>query len=827
MPFGLVGGRCTGGVMGQVAHWGYRQGDGGAAPGPPASAARAVPAVILDGLALWGAGYAALAVLTRSLLLAMGYRPGVVPLMLAAGGQCLLAAVLAFRTRRAAAGLGLLVVVLGLASLRPQVRVWLADGLDLVREGLDALAQWASGTPPVVAPDLAWAAAILAPFLVAVAVLGFCARRRDPFWPLAAGAVIPILEWFSFFDRGLDYLAAYLVLSAAWLAAWRVTGIRAPAAGLSEGVTRARTTVWVAVLVLIALVPARGLSPYPVISPGRVSDWFVETIPGLSRLRGGGVQRAGFNPDARRLGGPVVPGRSVAMQVRINSAEVRPPAALGPRVPERLYLRGTVQDRYTGHGWEKSELPRFSFLFPAGGTPWLAGLGEDRSTYFLDVELQVRHRDLPYAYLFAPWIPVEVKYEGTVLTTVDREITVARRPREYAVRARVPLHTAAELRALTAVEAERWAPYLQLPPSLPPRVAEEARRVAAGASGPYEQACRLEEYLRQAYSYDPGVRLPRRDADFVADFLFDLKRGYCVHHSTAMAVMLRTLGVPARWVQGFVVDLRTGAWMDVPQASAHAWVEAFIPGAGWVTFDPTPRYPVPQREYAPAPEGGGAGAPAPGRPGGRPLPHPGRLEAEQGLEGGTGEAAPGHPRREPGFPRTSLAAVTLVLAVAIPGGRALCRVVRLRGASRRGAGESVPAFVLRQYGLAEHLLGLVGLHRAPWMTPREFLREFGARAMEGTPSTGEQVVAALAGLTARAEEAAFSPRGAAALSAGAAGTIFDEREAAREAGLVAEWVRRRMGRWRWLKWLALGPPLSRELGRYPSLHSAARPSSAA
>lgn len=792
---------------------------------------------VVEALVLWGLGYAALLVLTRSLLLAMDYDYGLVPVMLAAAAQCGAAAALAFRTRRAGIGLGFLVALLTLGSTRPEVRALLARWVTWAEGGLAALAEWARGTPPTLTADLAWAGAILAPLAVATLVLGFCARGRDPFWPVVAGALIPILEWFSFFDPGLDFLAAYLVLGGAWLAAWRAEagGAKVPGApaawrapvgaagvpgtaasgvgpadtpyGLSERLTAFRAALWVALLTAVVLVPARGLPPYPSVSPGRVADWLVETIPGLGRLRGGAsAQTVGFNPDARHLGGPVVPGSGVAMRVRITRAEVRP-GPVRPQAPQRLYLRGTVRDRYTGRGWE-SRPGRFTFPQEAGATRWLMRLGEGRHTCWLDVELEVRPRDLPYLYLFAPWIPVEVEQEGTTLSTVDCEIAADRRPREYTVRARVPLRAPSELNLFLPLDLHRWAPYLELPPDLPPEVEQEARRVTAGAQTPYERACRVEEYLRTTYPYDPNVRCPSPREDFVADFLFDLRRGYCVHHSTAMAVMLRTLAIPTRWVQGFVVDLRTGTWMDVPQPSAHAWVEVLIPGCGWVTFDPTPRYPVPEREFtaAPRPEGGVVSSVPPA---GRTGPYPGRLQPqpEPDKPGGEGGYLP--PQRGRGFPWQIPAAILVTVGAAVPGGRCLYRLAWLRRSRRPRAGESLAAFVLRQYWLTEHLLALAGLARPPWLTPREFLRAFDTPPA-GLPhpreevrralatGAGEEVRRALAALTASVEEAAFSPR---------AGTVPAAASAARDAQVVATWVRRCLGPWRWLRWLALGPPL--------------------
>ncbi|MDI6894790.1 MAG: transglutaminase domain-containing protein [Bacillota bacterium] len=762
---------------------------------------------LADALVLGVVGYAALVALTRSLLQAMDYQYHGALVMLVAAGQCLVAVALAFWSRQTAIGLGALVAVLALESARPEVRAWLARGWAWAEGGLAALLEWGRGTPPVLTADLAWAGAILAPLGVATLVLASCARRRDPFWPLVAGGLVPLLEWFSFFDRGLDYLGLYLVLAMAWLAAWRnatAAGRERGAAGgegpasppppasprrpapplrpnLSESLTGLRAAAWVALLTALILVPARGLPSYPTVSPGRVVDWFLDTIPGLGRLRGGlATGPVGFNPDAGNLGGPVSAGTGVAMEVLISRAEVRPGPVL-PYAPHQLYLRGTVEHVYTGRGWRTRP---HRFAFPTGPLQlrWWQRLGEQLSPFWLDVQMEVRARDFRYPYLFSPWIPVEVEQSGETLATGDIEVTSSRRVDSYIVRARVPLHALDELYQRGEVDPDRWRMYLELPPSVPPEVEELARRVTAPAGSIYEKALALEQYLRRNYPYDTGAPRPARGEDFVADFLFDLRRGYCVHHSTAMAVMLRSLGIPTRWVQGFVVDLESGTWIEVPDAAAHAWVEVFIPGCGWVTFDPTPRYGVPTREYVPAPVSPGPGAGVPGRAGPGPGGFPGR--PEPALE------EPGAASPSPELPRPAglpWVAVTAVVALGGAGGRILYRQASLHRQQRLRAGESVGAFVLRQYRLVEQCLALLGLVRRSGQTPREFLRESG-------PHMEESVRSALARLTAAVEEAAFAPPGT-------------TPPRSWEATAVTDWVRRRMGRWRWIRWLALGPPL--------------------
>jgi len=130
--------------------------------------------------------------------------------------------------------------------------------------------------------------------------------------------------------------------------------------------------------------------------------------------------------------------------------------------------------------------------------------------------------------------------------------------------------------------------YLQLP-QLDPRIPQMAAQISASAGNRYDKAVAIERYLKARYGYT--LQLPSSAvADPVANFLFERKQGHCEYFASSMAVMLRTLGIPARVVNGFrsaeFNDL-TGNYV-VRAKNAHAWVEAYFPGYGWVTFDPTP-----------------------------------------------------------------------------------------------------------------------------------------------------------------------------------------------------------------------------------------------
>ncbi len=130
--------------------------------------------------------------------------------------------------------------------------------------------------------------------------------------------------------------------------------------------------------------------------------------------------------------------------------------------------------------------------------------------------------------------------------------------------------------------------YLKLPP-LDIRIPKLAEDITAAAPSNYEKAAALEQYLSTHFAYT--LELPRSvPQDPVANFLFERKRGHCEYFASSMAVMLRSLRIPSRMVTGF----RGGEYNDltgqyvVRASDAHSWVEAYFPGSGWISFDPTP-----------------------------------------------------------------------------------------------------------------------------------------------------------------------------------------------------------------------------------------------
>jgi protein-glutamine gamma-glutamyltransferase len=156
---------------------------------------------------------------------------------------------------------------------------------------------------------------------------------------------------------------------------------------------------------------------------------------------------------------------------------------------------------------------------------------------------------------------------------------------------------AAEMRTAGASYPPYLDPiYLRLPISLDARIPRLAHQIGDSADNNYDKAIALETYLLSHFKYT--LQLSRIvPHDPLAEFLFNRKQGHCEYFASSMAVMLRSLGIPARVVNGF----RTGEFNDltsqyvVRASNAHSWVEAFFPNYGWIAFDPTPGAATPLR----------------------------------------------------------------------------------------------------------------------------------------------------------------------------------------------------------------------------------------
>ena len=263
-------------------------------------------------------------------------------------------------------------------------------------------------------------------------------------------------------------------------------------------------------------------------------------------------------------------------------------AGLTPVELPRLRWRGITLDQFDGRGWTASRPER---RIVRASEPGVVRLGASRGTGRIltqEIFLEPIGTDVIFA---APRVlNVQLAAPGLLVDDTGglAVVTPAARIR-YTVESELepePARGVLAGRALDAVSRER---YLQLPP-LAARIPALARRLTAGSADGYEAARRLTDFLTREFRYSLTQALTPR-VDPLEDFLFVRRSGNCEYFATSLAVMLRAVGVPARVVNGF----QRGEWnpygeyFAVRLSDAHSWVEAWIDGAGWLTFDPSPR----------------------------------------------------------------------------------------------------------------------------------------------------------------------------------------------------------------------------------------------
>jgi transglutaminase-like putative cysteine protease len=300
--------------------------------------------------------------------------------------------------------------------------------------------------------------------------------------------------------------------------------------------------------------------------------------------------------------------QQIVMTVNTGELPALPTSALARDAP-RYYWRSTVYDDYVGAGWVTSTAAAQSYK---ANSPLLQGLLEGYRPLHLNVELKQPQGVLIWSgILSSADIPIRVHWrvrpvsnpfaDQTALLQAD-VFHVATTATEYKVDALLPSVTVEELRKTSTGYPEYIRNrYLKLPPELPARVHQLASDIVKGIDHPYEKAKAIESYLRTNYPYDLNIPMPPKNQDVADYFLFDLRKGYCDYYATAMVVLARSSGLPARFVSGYAsgtYDAPTAQYV-VRALDAHSWPEIYFPEIGWVEFEPTgsqPEIERPERE---------------------------------------------------------------------------------------------------------------------------------------------------------------------------------------------------------------------------------------
>ena len=262
--------------------------------------------------------------------------------------------------------------------------------------------------------------------------------------------------------------------------------------------------------------------------------------------------------------------------------------------PRGLKWRGGALAEFDGKRWS-NPAPLSQRLSAGAGHIDLVPRGFRQPGQYVNYDVELNEIDTNA--LFFAGIPEQLDlHQGTLLRTDTDSYRLERNPppgfhySAYSVLQGPPELAPVPDPPPVLSEADRGR-YLQ-EPRLDPRISALAHTMAAGTASDLERARALEHQLRTGYGYTLDLP-PREVSDPLAYFLFNRRKGHCEYFASAMAVMLRTLGIPARLATGFqsgVFNPITELWL-VRASDAHTWVEAWIAGQGWTTFDPTPPDP--------------------------------------------------------------------------------------------------------------------------------------------------------------------------------------------------------------------------------------------
>ncbi len=271
--------------------------------------------------------------------------------------------------------------------------------------------------------------------------------------------------------------------------------------------------------------------------------------------------------------------------------------ATRPENVRRFYWRARIYDNYDDGIWtsnfdttESLTPQNFALSFPEEFSRWNATF---QITPFA-----------PLSTLFTipqpQWVSRPVRADlafnddGSVdLAALHAEVNI--RPGEtYEIQSSISAPTELQLRN-AGTDYPDWVKerYLQLPDTITTRTHQLARQLAAGHDNPYDIAVEVTNYLRDTIRYTDYIPVPPSDQDPVDWVLFDLQLGFCNYYATSEIVLLRSLGIPARWAVGYAqgeLDALNQIY-EVRQRDAHSWPEVYFPGFGWIEFEPTVSQP--------------------------------------------------------------------------------------------------------------------------------------------------------------------------------------------------------------------------------------------
>ena len=466
--------------------------------------------------------------------------------------------------------------------------LWLAlGGAGTVMEVLRGVTLHFSGVPAAL-PMVAQSAAMLLAFLCALTAWGLTLRSAGAYPSLAMLMMVLLLLWLSSHSEALI-----------WLLPAVIAALTTIAFSAHEAISLRRVMPMMLAVALggFLMIPTGGLVVQPMKDAAdklrqTIYDYFFFTEPrDVFSLALEGYYPQGQN----QLGGKPNPSERPVMQVIAS---------------RRTYLRGVIKNEYTGRAWkdttggrrylwtslrwEESRERAFDQLLPSDMVNQGSGLMQQQT-------VAVRMLTDSASTMFVPQRIRALHPEGDLVPYFNNgsEVFATRNlmPGDtWAVQAPLVMAGDRGIADVLDICAEQDDPayeqirrdYTVLPSHLQQELYDLARRAVQGASTPYDMAYALQNYLSRHYRYTLDVADQPPEQDFVTTFLLQTKEGYCTYFASAMTVLCRMVGLPARYVEGYVALPDEEGRAVVTGKDGHAWTEVYFSGFGWLTFDATP-----------------------------------------------------------------------------------------------------------------------------------------------------------------------------------------------------------------------------------------------
>ncbi len=397
------------------------------------------------------------------------------------------------------------------------------------------------------------------------------------------------------------------------------------------------------------------------------------------------------------------------------------------------YLAGFTYDHFDGHTWTSlSSVNRQNY---EADTSLPNDTAHNYKTATTSVTI-VLPPDGPKHYIFGPAQPssfdVATTIYGMPIVSAWVQQSAMTKGEHYQVTSFISTASAQDLSAVSLPQGNSniWkgngkystleAYYLQVPADLSPQIWKTTQQWMRGAANAYDALRRLEAHLSDQTQFTYAVDNPPVPGNVDAvSWLLQTRRGYCTYYATAMTIMARQLGIPARIVNGFShghLDIQRKVWV-VDGSDAHSWVQAYFPGFGWINFDPTPGYTLnngnnPQPTTSPVPT---------------PQPtstNPKKNTRPNSSHTGENPAAPGAAAQD-----TFLVSFSMITL--------LCSILILLVAIARYWWRSLyddSTFITRTFWRLCRMAGWVGLSPRSWQTPYEYSSMLSSRVPQEATS---------------------------------------------------------------------------------------------